>query len=128
VIKLRAFSPKHASPMRQVRNGCRVRAHADCARGLFLRRLLPGVQGETAGSATQMKVHPLSPDVKCPVCGRGLVFVRVRVYGGLYRCAHGLQACRGAVVHYRMNGKTACGWAPSLDMGRAGWTECQTGE
>ena len=32
-----------------------------------------------------MRLHPLAPEVKCPNCGAGLAFVRVRAQGDLYR-------------------------------------------
>jgi hypothetical protein len=34
-----------------------------------------------------MRYHLLAPNVKCPSCGGGLTFIRVRGYGDLYQCA-----------------------------------------
>ena len=39
-----------------------------------------------------MRLHPLAPDVKCPACGAGLVFVRRRLLADLYECASGGRA------------------------------------
>jgi hypothetical protein len=70
-----------------------------------------------------MKFHPLPPDAKCPRCGAGLVFVRVRGGGDLYRCASG-GACRCDVFHYRSAGGQACGCSvvTYAELGR--WVPC----
>ena len=67
-----------------------------------------------------MRLHPLSPDVKCPACGAGLTFVRVRGYRDLYQCA-----CKRQVMHYRNKETKACGYASVSKYGVFGaWTAC----
>ena len=72
-----------------------------------------------------MLLHPLAPKVKCPACGRaGLAFVRVRVYGDLYRCAAG-GPCECRVVHYWNKTTKRCGYSVIYGLGRLEkWTEC----
>ena len=72
-----------------------------------------------------MLLHPLAPEVKCPACGRaGLAFVRVRVYGDLYRCAAG-GPCECRVVHYWKKTAKTCGYSVIYGLGGSGkWTEC----
>ena len=72
-----------------------------------------------------MQFHPLAPDVKCPTCGAGLTFVRVRRYGDLYQCASG-GPCKREVLHYyvRKEIKT-CGYALVNIFGpQEAWTAC----
>jgi hypothetical protein len=72
-----------------------------------------------------MKLHPLSPEVKCPMCGGVLVYVRLRRFGDLYQCFRIAKGCRGAVMHYRKGRTTRCGWAQPFDIGLPErWTEC----
>ena len=67
-----------------------------------------------------MLLHPLSPDVKCPGCGAGLRFIRVRKFGDLYQCA-----CNRQVLHYRKKETKACGYASIYSSGAFGvWTAC----
>jgi hypothetical protein len=71
-----------------------------------------------------MLLHPLAPEVKCPACGAGLTFVRVRRYGDLYQCASG-GPCKREVLHYVRKEPKACGYAPVNNYGRFGvWTAC----
>jgi hypothetical protein len=71
-----------------------------------------------------MQFHPLAPDVKCPTCGAGLTFVRVRRYGDLYQCASG-GPCKREVLHYRNKETQTCGYAPVSGYGVFGeWTAC----
>jgi hypothetical protein len=68
-------------------------------------------------------LHPLALDVKCPACGAGLRFIRVRRYGDLYQCSGG--PCKRQVLHYRNKGTKACGYAPAYGSGKYGaWTAC----
>jgi ssDNA-binding Zn-finger/Zn-ribbon topoisomerase 1 len=70
-----------------------------------------------------MRFHPLASDVKCPACGAGLTFLRVRRYGDLYQCSDG--PCRREVLHYRSKGTKACGYALAYGSGLFGaWTAC----
>ena len=57
-----------------------------------------------------MKLHPLPAETKCPVCGVGLTFIRVRAFGDLYHCGSG-GSCRCAVLHYKRQGSRECGKA-----------------
>jgi hypothetical protein len=67
-----------------------------------------------------MRFHPLAPEVKCPRCGGDLVFVRVRVFGDLYRCK-----CMRQVMHYRNTDTKTCGYAALYRTGVFGkWTAC----
>ena len=52
-------------------------------------------RGSEAVPEPPMRLHPLAPEVKCPVCGDGLTFIRVRKFGDLYQCK-----CRRQVIHY----------------------------
>jgi hypothetical protein len=72
-----------------------------------------------------MRFHPLAPDVKCPACGAGFTFIRVRRYGDLYQCASG-GPCKREVLHYYVRKETkACGYAVVNNDGRFGvWTAC----
>ena len=71
-----------------------------------------------------MLLHPLAPDVKCPACGAGLTFVRVRGYGDLYQCASG-GPCKCQILHYRSKEAKACGYAVVYKYGAIGeWTAC----
>jgi len=70
-----------------------------------------------------MRFHPLAPDVKCPACGAGLTFLRVRGGRDLYQCASGV--CKFQVIHYRNNETQTCGYAPVYWSGVFGvWTAC----
>jgi hypothetical protein len=70
-----------------------------------------------------MQFHPLAPDVRCPTCGAGLTFVRVRQYRDLYQCPSG--ACKRQVMHYRNKVTQTCGYAPVYSTGVLGkWTAC----
>jgi len=71
-----------------------------------------------------MRLHPLSSDVKCPACGAGLTFVRVRGYGDVYTCASG-GPCRCHVMHYRDKTTKVCGFAISQPGAFSKWTACQ---
>jgi hypothetical protein len=67
-----------------------------------------------------MLLHPLPPGVKCPACGGGLTFIRVRVFGDLYQCK-----CKHQVMHYLNTDTKTCGYAiirPSWAFGA--WTAC----
>jgi hypothetical protein len=72
-----------------------------------------------------MRFHPLAPEVKCPRCGGGLTFIRVRGgYGDLYQCASGGR-CKCQIMHYRSKGAKACGYAVVYTYGATGeWTAC----
>jgi hypothetical protein len=71
-----------------------------------------------------MRYHPLAPDVKCPACGAGLTFVRVRGYGDLYQCASG-GPCKREVLHYVRKETKTCGYALVNIFGPRGvWTAC----
>ena len=72
-----------------------------------------------------MRFHALAPDVRCPACGRaGLIFMRVRSYRDLYRCAAtGLCECR--VIHYWDKATKTCGYSViygSVALGK--WNTC----
>ena len=69
-----------------------------------------------------MRLHLLAPEVKCPNCGAGLVFIRVRGgYGDLYQCGR----CRHQVLHYMSKLTNTCGYASVTEYGRPGtWTAC----
>jgi hypothetical protein len=70
-----------------------------------------------------MRYHLLSPDVKCPACGAGLAFVRLRGWGDVYACASG--ACRCQVMHYRNTETKTCGYSVLFNYGLFGeWTAC----
>ena len=72
-----------------------------------------------------MRLHPLTPDVKCPACGSALTFVRVRWgYIDVYQCASGGR-CKCQILHYRSKKAKACGNAVVHSYGEIGeWTEC----
>ena len=72
-----------------------------------------------------MRLHLLAPEVKCPACGAGLTFIRVRGgYGDLYQCASG-GPCRCQVMHYRDRMTKTCGYAVMYTFGSFGeWTAC----
>jgi hypothetical protein len=66
-----------------------------------------------------MRFHLLAPEVKCPVCGADLTFIRVRRYCDLYQCA----SCKCHVVHYRNRTTKTCGYAGIAPYGSFGaWT------
>ena len=69
-----------------------------------------------------MHLHPLDPSVKCPACGAGLTFIRVRGgYGDLYQCGQ----CKHQVMHYMSKVTNTCGYAPVTKYGWPGmWTAC----
>ena len=84
-----------------------------------------------AGSARRqsevMLFHPLGPEVKCPACGAGLIFTRVRVFGDLYTCTSG-RACKCQVLHYRRKATRTCGTAAVFTAGEMEkWSECGQG-
>ena len=60
-----------------------------------------------------MLLHPLPPGVKCPACGGGLTFIRVRVFGDLYQCK-----CKHQVMHYLNTDTKTCGYAIIRPHGR----------
>jgi hypothetical protein len=69
-------------------------------------------------------LHPLAAGVKCPACGAGFTFVRVRGYGDVYSCASG-GPCRCSVIHYRKKETQVCGYAVIYSFGPLGvWTAC----
>jgi len=69
-------------------------------------------------------LHPLPPGVKCPACGVGLTFVRVRGYGDLYQCGSG-GSCKCAIFHFQNKGTRACGYVVIYSYGPMGeWTAC----
>lgn len=71
-----------------------------------------------------MLFHPLAPDVRCPACGAGLTFIRVRGCGDLYHCTSG-GPCQRAVLHYRNKVTKTCGHAVIYNYGAFGvWTAC----
>jgi hypothetical protein len=71
-----------------------------------------------------MQLHPLASGVKCPACGAGFTFIRVRGYGDLYSCASG-GPCKCAVLHYRNKETQTCGYAVIYNYGPLGmWTPC----
>ena len=71
-----------------------------------------------------MLFHPLAPDVRCPTCGAGLTFVRVRGHRDLYQCASG-GPCKRQVMHYLHKETDTCGYAPVYSSGAFGaWTAC----
>ena len=71
-----------------------------------------------------MRFHLLAPDVKCPACGAGLTFVRVRAYRDLYVCASSV--CKRQVMHYRNKETQTCGYATITPWGGFGkWTACK---
>ncbi len=64
-----------------------------------------------------MRLHPLAPEVKCPTCGAGITFVRVRGHRDLYQCG----LCKCQVMH----SLNKAGYAPLSKYGVAGvWTAC----
>ena len=65
-----------------------------------------------------LRFHPLAPDVRCPLCGAALAFIRVRAYGDLYECSGGSCSCR--VMHYRNPATKTCGWAVLYNHGSLG--------
>lgn len=70
-----------------------------------------------------MQLHPLPPDVRCPTCGAGLTFVRVRGHRDLYQCPSA--SCKRQVMHYRNKVTQVCGYAPVYRSGVFGvWTAC----
>jgi hypothetical protein len=71
---------------------------------------------------SSMRFHLLAPDVKCPRCGGGLTFIRVRgKYGDLYQCK-----CRRQVIHHVRKGSKTCGYAVMYSFGTFGeWTPCR---
>ena len=70
-----------------------------------------------------MLLHPLAPEVKCPTCGAGLTFVRVRRFGDLYQCTSGV--CKRPVMHDRNKETQTCGYAAIYNTGVFGvWTAC----
>ena len=69
-------------------------------------------------------LHLLAPEVKCPNCGAGLMFVRVRAQGDLYQCASG-GPCRCHVMHYRKRLTKTCGYAVIYNYGLGEWTACE---
>ena len=74
--------------------------------------------------APPMRLHLLAPEVKCPNCGAGFMFVRVRAQGDLYKCASGGR-CKCHVMHYRNKTTKACGYAVIYNYGAFGkWTAC----
>jgi hypothetical protein len=70
-----------------------------------------------------MRLHLLAPEVKCPNCGAGFMFVRVRAQGDLYQCASG-GPCNCRVMHYRNKVTKACGYAVIYNYGFGEWTAC----
>src|ERR1039457_634164 len=71
-----------------------------------------------------MRYHLLTPDVRCPACGAGLTFARVRVWADLYQCASGGHPCRCQVIHYRNKETKTCGYSV-LNYGSFGvWRAC----
>jgi hypothetical protein len=71
-----------------------------------------------------MLLHPLPPGVKCPACGAGLTFVRVKGYGDLYQCGSG-GLCKCAIFHFQNKGTRACGYVAIYSYGPMGeWTAC----
>jgi hypothetical protein len=67
-----------------------------------------------------MRLHPLAAEVRCPGCGAGLTFIRVRKFGDLYQCA-----CNRQLLHNRKKETKACGYAPIYSSGAFGvWTAC----
>ena len=67
------------------------------------------------------RFHLLAPDVKCPSCGGGLTFVRVRKFADLYQCASKRQ-----VMHYVNKETKTCGYAAMYTFGTFGvWTPCR---
>ena len=71
-----------------------------------------------------MRLHPLAPDVKCPVCRAGLTFIMVTKYGDLYQCAS--DPCKRQVMHYQRKESKACGYAALSPWGAFGeWTACE---
>ena len=72
---------------------------------------------------SSMRLHLLAPEVKCPNCGVGLVFVRARAgYGDLYQCGR----CKKQVLHYGSQVTHTCGYAPVTRGGWPGiWTACE---
>jgi len=72
-----------------------------------------------------MRLHLLAPNVKCPACGAGLTFIRVRGgYGDLYQCASG-SLCKCQVMHYQRKATKTCGYSVLYNYGAFGdWTAC----
>jgi hypothetical protein len=66
-----------------------------------------------------MRFHALPPNMKCPRCGAGLTFVRVRTFGDLYQCASGAP-CRGQIMHYQRKERKICGYAAITSYGSFG--------
>jgi hypothetical protein len=70
---------------------------------------------------SHMRLHPLAPEVKCPNCGAGITFIRVRLFGDLYQCGR----CKKQVLHYVSKVIHTCGYAPVTEYGSPGtWTAC----
>ena len=74
--------------------------------------------------APPMRYHLLGPEAKCPACGAGLTFIRVRGTGDLYHCASGL--CKCQVMHYGNKKDKTCRFAAIYKSGVYGeWTACE---
>jgi hypothetical protein len=77
---------------------------------------------------SSMRYHLLLPDVKCPACGAGLTFVRMRGWGDVYSCASGGHSCRCHLIHYRNKETKTCGYAVIYAYGPFGvWRACGEG-
>ena len=78
------------------------------------------------GDASSLRVdvaHSLLQEGKCPACGPGLAFIRVRKFGDLYQCGSGL--CKCQVMHYRNKTTRICDCSVICNYGLLGeWTAC----
>jgi hypothetical protein len=71
-----------------------------------------------------MRLHPLPPNVRCPRCGAGIAFTRVRTFADLYTCTSG-DRCRCQILHFRSQKTKGCGYCTLSTGGAFGaWTVC----
>ena len=70
---------------------------------------------------SSMRLHLLAPEVKCPNCGAGLMFVRPRGHGDLYQCG----LFKHQVLHTLNRATRSCDYAPISPYGVFDkWTAC----
>jgi hypothetical protein len=85
-----------------------------------------GDEGISGMPEVPMRYHLLAPEVKCPACGEGLTFIRVRgQQGDLYACTSS-GPCKCQVMHYRNKKTKTCGYSVLFSYGAFGlWTACE---
>jgi hypothetical protein len=80
-----------------------------------------GGEGVKRMPAPPMRLHLLAPEVKCPACGAGLMFVKPRGHGDLYQCG----LFKHQVLHTLNRAARSCGDAPISPYGVFDkWTAC----